>query len=189
LGETELSEESIQLLVKLANFGVFILNNLRENLFELILHGADCRRNEVTQFVVKFGGLVDFVSHRNEVHKVLELGLGNVGTGYRLLVVNRLVLVVALLLQRLRFFILGLKVLFVWSSQNVSKLFGLLKVRNRLVHVPNGETHSFACISRLLELPNAQLPIRLGLEVFGVVAHHICKLAIVEGAKSRVHLV
>jgi hypothetical protein len=62
-------------------------------------------------------------------------------------------------------------------------------VRNRLVHVPNGETHSFACISRLLELPNAQLPIRLGLEVFGVVAHHICKLAVVVGAKSRVHLV
>lgn len=84
----------------------------------------------MTQFVVKLGGLVDFVSHRNEIHKVLELGLRNVGTSYRLLIVNRLVLIIALLLKGLCFFILGLKVLFVWSSQNVSKLFGLLKVQN-----------------------------------------------------------
>lgn len=93
LREAELLQEATHLLLLLRKLGELLLDDLLKDTFKLVLKYADGGWDDVAQFLIELWLDVELFVHLEQVHKVLRVGLRQLGRWDVAFVVDLLVLI------------------------------------------------------------------------------------------------
>jgi len=189
LGETELLEVAIELVIVGLDLGELGGNDALEHVLELVVHGANLRRHQVSEFAVHLGHSVHFFGHGNHVHEVLSVGLGEVSRFGLGVVVYFLVFFMSLVTQSNSLSKFLVKVGLVGAADNRHETFSFLELGHSNSQVGDSFSHTLSLGISSGVLGLSKLPVGLSSEVTGVVAEHIGESAAIVLSQLDVALV
>ena len=189
LWETVLLEEVYHLVVLLRYLGELGLDFGLQYVLELILHTSDRRWNQVSEFLIKIWGLVQFFSHTNKVDEVLWVCLGTFRRVKVAFVVDLLVVVFCFGMKFCGFLDFLIKVGLIGATENIYEGTSLFEFLQCKLAISCSQIHAFSRLTSGIILGNGHVQVGLGQEVLGVVSEDIGELAILIGSELLIHLI